>query len=555
MKISLPTLSLFTLICGQASALGNADKFYHERPAIGPSMWLFGTEGVYIYSVDGTKQIKHLKNTDICESVIGRSGKPSQDCGYKVVVSDGQKYVWASNTQGSGRVDVFDIDTGDFVASNPVCSYPWDLDYHPSREEVWVQCWSPKAVEGDDGHIDVISINAISSDAKQVATGDGLEFTGHGTVIVDSSLGPNGYGTVLSSPALYKIDLDRKEVKHNVTLPDAAGLFRMQFSPANKHLYIRAYICCTCGGSDSDYGEDCRNPDSLVDVKTGPNAGKMQVPGLCGHSCEGTAADTIGLYEYDTVTDTVVGTINAPDGLSGNPFAAPDGSFIAMLGNDGGNFVRILEPTTNGSPSRVAKDVQLGFSTIVGEVGISNVEVIKDSTHNLAIFTSTLANYIVLMDLSDYSIHKLELTTADDISSNHGRGAKRSISWAVGSNYVWVDANAVSEQYVIELDSGGDIKKAKVARTLSDLPSRTLLYVENYMSQKNNVADNVAAADLTNLADNPEVIELLRSMQTPNQETKSESSSNDAIGIAALVIGCVGSVLALFSLVLATRNK
>merc|ERR1719491_2347794 len=179
----------------------------------------------------------------------------------------------------------------------------------------------------------------------------------------------------------------------------------------------------------------------------------------------------------------------------------------------------------------------------------------KDSTHNLAIFTSTLANYIVLMDLSDYSIHKLELTTADDISSNHGRGAKRSISWAVGSNYVWVDANAVSEQYVIELDSGGDIKKAKVARTLSDLPSRTLLYVENYMSRKNNVADNVAAADLTNLADNPEVIELLRSMQTPNQETKSESSSNDAIGIAALVIGCVGSVLALFSLVLATRNK
>lgn len=537
MKISLPTISLFTLLSGHASAMGNADKFYHERPSIGPSMWLFGTEGVYIYSIDGKEQIKHLKNTDICETVVGRSGKESQDCAFKTAVSDGHKYVWASNTQGSGRVDVFDIDTADFVASNPVCSMPWDLDYHPSREEIWLHCWSPKEEEGDTGHIDVISVNAISSDAKQVTMGDDINLTGHGTVIVDSTLGPVGYGSVLSSPVLYKIDLDTKTVMHNVTMPDVSGLFRMQYSPKNSHLYIRAYICCTCGLDGSDTGEECRNPEkpSLVDITTGPNKGQKGVPGSCGHTCEGTPADTIGLYEYDTVTDTIVGTINAPDGLSGEPFAAPDGSFIAVLGNDGGDVVRILEPTSNGKASKIVADIQLGFSTLLGEVGISNVEVIKDSTHNMAIFTSTLANFIVLMDLSNYSIHKVELTTADDPTSNHGRGAKRSIAWAVGSNYVWVDANALSQQYVIELDSGGDITKAKVVKTLDELPSRTMLYVENYM------ASNIDSLPAT--------------LSAKSSGTKSETTVDNNIGIAALVIGCVGSVLGLFSLILIMKNK
>lgn len=153
----------------------------------------------------------------------------------------------------------------------------------------------------------------------------------------------------------------------------------------------------------------------------------------------------------------------------------------------------------------------------------------------MAIFTSTLANFIVLMDLSNYSIHKVELTTADDPTSNHGRGAKRSIAWAVGSNYVWVDANALSQQYVIELDSGGDITKAKVVKTLDELPSRTMLYVENYM------ASNIDSLPAT--------------LSAKSSGTKSETTVDNNIGIAALVIGCVGSVLGLFSLILIMKNK
>lgn len=533
MKIVLSLLSLLSLSGNVANAYSNADKFYHERPAIGPSMWLFGTEGVYIYNPDGSKQLKHLKNTDICENVYSsRSEKYSQDCGFKTVVSDGHKYVWASNTQGSGRVEAFDIDTGDHVASNPTCNFPWDIDYHPSREEVWVQCWSPDAAKGDMGHIDTFNVNAITADAQQInLQGTGELAGGHGTIIVDSSLGKYGYGTVLSTNILYKINLDTKMVEKEIELEKSGGLFRMQYSPQNKHLYIRSYVCCTCGvnGSESDYGSDCRDPSKLVSIKTGPSAGQ-ELPGLCGHSCEGTAADTVGIYEYDTVTDEVVTTWNTPDGLNGNPVAAPDGSFIALLANDGGDYVRIITPNGNGEESTLADDVQLGFSNEDGEVGISNIEVIKDSNHNIAIFTSTLANFIVLMNLDDWSIAKLELTTADEISSNHGRGAKRSIAWAVGTNYVWVDANAVSDQYVIELHASGDITKAKVLRTLSDIPSRTMTFVKNYKA-----SDTVLTTKI-------------------EREVEDDAKSTNSTSIAGLAIACVALVLGVASMFMARKK-
>jgi len=536
MGISQLLLSVLSLSVS-TNAMDNADKFYHEREHMGPGMWLFGTEGVYMYTPDGSKQLKHLKNTDICESVMNsKSKKVTQDCGFKTVVSDGHKYVWASNTQGSGRVDAFDIDTGDFVASNPTCGFPWDIDYHPTREEVWVHCWSPKPELGDEGHIDVFNVNAITADAQQVNLhGGDLNVHGHGTVIVDSSLGSFGYGTILDESDLYKIDLDKKMVVKTINMEEASGLYRMVYSPENKHLYIRAYVCCTCGDENSDTGGKCRNPDNLVNVTTGPNAGKTGVPGSCGHTCEATPADTIGLYEYDTVTDTVVTTWTAPDSMSANPFAAPDGSFIAFFANDGGNMVRILEPNANGEASSNVRDVKLGFSTKpedMGEVGISNIEVIKDSKHNVAIITSTLANFVVLMDLSDYSISKLELTGEEVISSNHGRGAKRSIAWAVGTNYVWVDANAVSHQYIIELHSSGDITKAKVIRTLEELPSRTMLFVQNYAPRQPSTTTVVSKV-----------------------ESDLDIKKNDTIGLSALIIGCVAIVLGIANIVLVMSSK
>ncbi len=66
-----------------------------------------------------------------------------------------------------------------------------------------------------------------------------------------------------------------------------------------------------------------------------------------------------------------------------------------------------------------------------------------------------------------------------------GRGARRNVVWAVGTDYVWVDGEKAEEFYVIKLSNDGDIKKAKVESIVSGVPSRRLVYVENYQIQKN----------------------------------------------------------------------
>jgi hypothetical protein len=49
--------------------------------------------------------------------------------------------------------------------------------------------------------------------------------------------------------------------------------------------------------------------------------------GVCGSSCEAKdGIDTIGVYEFDTNTDTVVATHVMDEGFGGDPYTSPDGS-------------------------------------------------------------------------------------------------------------------------------------------------------------------------------------------------------------------------------------
>jgi hypothetical protein len=55
--------------------------------------------------------------------------------------------------------------------------------------------------------------------------------------------------------------------------------------------------------------------------------GSTDVNGVCGSSCEAkTGVDTVGVYEYDTVTDSVVTTHVMKEGFGGDPYPSPDGS-------------------------------------------------------------------------------------------------------------------------------------------------------------------------------------------------------------------------------------
>jgi len=62
------------------------------------------------------------------------------------------------------------------------------------------------------------------------------------------------------------------------------------------------------------------------------NSGRSDVLGLCGSSCEGVeGVDTIGVYEFDSVTETVVGTHVMKEGTGGDPYPSPDGSKLLVL--------------------------------------------------------------------------------------------------------------------------------------------------------------------------------------------------------------------------------
>jgi hypothetical protein len=75
--------------------------------------------------------------------------------------------------------------------------------------------------------------------------------------------------------------------------------------------------------------------------------------GVCSGGCEGSRADTLGVVEFDTVNKVFVGNHNIKEGTGwgADPVSSPDGKWIVLLGNDGGQYVRVLEAGKNGESS------------------------------------------------------------------------------------------------------------------------------------------------------------------------------------------------------------
>merc|ERR1719188_2588874 len=93
-----------------------------------------------IYSVDGSTLLKQHEKSTLCQPHVNRFGATSDDCAYFTYASDGHRYVWAGSFAGVHRVDLFDIDTGEYVSYIPTCSTPLDLEYHTTRREMWLRC-------------------------------------------------------------------------------------------------------------------------------------------------------------------------------------------------------------------------------------------------------------------------------------------------------------------------------------------------------------------------------------------------------------------------------
>lgn len=546
MRFSKIIAPLVSLLAPTAAVVNSGKDQWHYKPwgiIQGPSMWIFGEEGLKIYSPDGSTELKSSVASDICHNITGYSiDDTKMHCDFYDVVSDGKKYVWAAVSRGVSKINVFDINTGTAVGSFETCSWPWDLDYHPLREEMWVRCRNPK--DEDGGYMDVISTTAPTGEAPaKVMVTDDITMGSWGYTVVDNSLSDMGYTTARNQNKLFKVDLSERVVLDTFDIPLAHGSYEVAFSKKNKHIFVRVTVCCTCGFSGADK-RDCGRMGSMsVTVTTGPYAGQVR-QGQCGQ-CDGVAGvDTLGVYEFDTSTDTFVGNHLMPEGVGGDPYPSPDGSHIVMVGRNGGKTIRVLETGEAGEKSKTAFDLKLGFEIR----GYEESAVFNDlafvqtweygpysKKRNMIVIASGTENKIALVDISGGN-PTVDYVTLTDSSKLTASNNLRQVEWVHGTPYVWVDGNENSEVYVIDVD------KKKVVKTISRVKTTRLLSVENY-EMKHTMA--LVAMNLANGGGSGKTSSLYSSFGVSNNNNGFDMATiiSLVVGGCALLVGLVNIVL------------
>merc|ERR1711957_963274 len=525
-----------------------------------------------IYSPDGKTRKVTTPANDICHNVTGyRGGEFELSCSFYDIVSDGKKYVWGAVSRGVSKIDVFDIDTGATVGSFETCMTPRDLEYHPLRDEIWVRCMATTDPMG--GYMDVFSAASPSSDSvTSVDVTGNHTLSAYGYSVIDNSLGDIGFATVWNQPRIYKIDLSERKVISNHTLPLAYGGYEVAYSRVNHHVFVRASVCCTCGSVGTDLGEDCgRYGSSNVTITTGPSAGQV-TEGQCGR-CDGlVGVDTIGVYEFDTSTNTFVGNHVMPDGAGGDPFGSPDGRHIVLVGRNGGEVLRILAAGEPGVASTVAFDLQLGFSNFEEEDSavFNDFSFIQTSAddglgdgvdRDLIVIASGTENMVAIVDLMS-GTPQVSIVTMRDDAEMTARRSRRQVEWVVGTKYVWIDGTGGEEVYVLDVD------KKEMVKTIAGITTTKMLSVENYAAKR--TADLISQQIIAAIADIPEPTVT----QTETASSSSDSSDKaavvaqlaavdededdndiDAVGIAALVVGLCALIVGIANMIYMSRSK
>jgi len=538
---ALAVLSFFTTSVHGGSVNQHTDRVHEIKSGsnndfIGNSMWVFGNAGVSIYNPDGTNQFKTIPPKDICHLTAGYSGEDAESlsCSFYDVVSDGKKYVWAAVSRGVSKIDIMDIDTGSVVGSFKTnCNSPRQLEYHPLRDEIWVRC---SAVDDHEApsYIDVFSASSPSVDVQtEILIKNNSTFSSWGYSVIDSSLGDVGYTTDWNQPFLTKIDLSEKTVLDTFELPNAFGNYEVAYSKVNEHIFVRASVCCTCGFEGADLGLDCgRYGAENVTIQTGPFAGSVNISGTCGR-CDGVmGVDTLGVYEFDTATDTIIGNHVMKEGIGGDPFPSPDGEHIVLIANNGGTSIRILKTGEPGAKSTVYADLELGFdSTGFEEEAVFNdYAFIERGGRSKIIFASGTENKVAIVDITEGTpkVNTLVLKEGELTSERQ----RRQVEWSVGTDFVWVDGTAGDphEIYVI------DVMKEVFVRTITGTPTTKILSVNNYKRMEQ-----------------MEMQHTFTSANAAYSGTIERESTTNVVGIVSLVLGILAIVVGVMNYVFLSK--
>jgi len=456
----------------------DADIYFHQKKVLGPSMWVFSGDGLSIYAPDGSLLRAHRKSR-LCPYTRSdyRTGAETNDCSYFDVASDGHQYMWAAN-HDVHRIDIFDIDTGDYAGYTGTCSTPIDMSYHPTRREMWIRCAAPD--DDSPGEVDVFSTDAISSNHPLVSFNTTAGMRAYGRLATHSTLGNLGVATQYNKPHLTMFDLSSKEVLQTFDIPKAYASYDMAYSRANQHVFASVRVCCSCGFAGADMESCGRGPGEMVVVKTGPSAKEEEQMGACSGSCKGSTADTVGVAEFDTVNGKFVGEHNSKAGNGCVPFTSPDGKTIVLAPYDGGETVRVLKAGSNGAASAFAADVPIAMAGgTPGSQVVTDVAFLQDGVRNFLLIAGNVDNNLVVADMDDgFKLKKVSLSTNPEATA----AGNRQVEWAVGSDYVWVNGGQMEEMYVVEISGG--IDTAKVVKTLSDMPDGKVAFVNNFASMR-----------------------------------------------------------------------
>lgn len=509
MKSNAAIATLLAATAPTAAAYGSHwEAEFYEGAASGRTtnaMWVFAQDGVHIFSPDGAELLVRQDKSAACHAVLDPWSPPEtvqDDCWAMDPVHDGENYVFVGNNNWveDGFVDVYSMWTGTRLASVPICSLPYHMEYAPGRRELWVSCWLRPQEENssnvtDRGTIEVIQTQALGAPPTQIST-RGWDKHVHSEIVVDPSIPNKAYELSMESDAIYEIDAGSKAVRDEVKIQNTVGTYEHAISPKNRHLFLRTYVCCACGEF-----KDTRRPcddwevTNPVLVEHGPSASPDPQPGTCGKFCKGSLADVNGVWEFDTETNTHVAQHFAADGATGaKPFVSPLGEYVLIGGGDGGNAVKVLRAGKNGEASAEVGTIELGFGADEGTHALSDISFIEGDGRNIAVFTSTLNNYVVFANLAGFDAATPDEphTTAgvplelfdeplEEISIRHDiRGISiRQVTWAAGTDYVWVSSPGTAQVHVIKLGPG--VEDARVIKTLDDIDTaRHFLWVHSF---------------------------------------------------------------------------
>lgn len=526
-----------------------------QRPGYGrhPKLWMFSPNGVQVYTPDGSQEVSSIPPEKACHNT-GTVDEPNLRCYWVDAISDGHKYVWATVSRGKDTVDVFHMDTGALIGSFGTCGSPRDLDYHPLREEIWVHCSDFSDMESS--HMDVFSAGTPSAASQtRVMMHNNTEARSYGKLVIDETLGDMGFSTVYGQNYIYKINLAERVVEDSISIdngnPKLSGVYEMVYSPKNQHLYLRSQVCCTCGFEGADTLECGRYGTTNI-----TNDG-VTTEGQCGRHCAGGPADTIGVFEFDTVTETVIGNHQFV-GSSGvdTPFTSPDGEYIIFFGLNGGKQIDILKPGENGAKSELFKTLNMGFNSTIAEdiSAFDDFAWVQTGDKNLFVVASATDFKLALVDMSKADPTVEYITLSDKTFGEDDRIRDRQVEWVQGSNYVWVSGRTEAQVYVV------DIVKKEVVKTFTDVEANKLVSARSH--QYDNIADMVnqvfdengvwkqripeplpaaAAPTREDSSSSDDTAAVTSSANALNSESESSSSSN-SVAIAALLVSCVALV-------------